>query len=344
MLITFGHPLKSEQISKQESFWNFYDNELSLMAENFGVKAKIISDILLQDDDIIKSANTTEMKIFKNFIADFQQDYPYLKSFKLYHPIIHNFEKAFTTDYFQKYITEGKQLDSEFKKLMELHFGKIMREYELKFKEYIKEKFLKQIDLNIRELTPQTKKQELKFLKFYEQLTTKCQDYKCLKINFELLVDVYEKPKDLLLKQTIKDFEQIVILSSISTQRTIKNMLKNEKLSQLSPENKDKILQDLNDFSKYFESSHDVLKFINSTKFLQLEYYIYNQKNVEDFKLLGQLFFSSLTSKFHSENMNYVKKLLSFGLPSVNENDIPKEMIPIVKYEIIKAYGLGTPF
>lgn len=313
----------------QENFWKFYEQELSEMAKDFSEKAKAISENL-QQTKVIYKVPSDVVKVFEKFVQDFLQDYHHMKRFELYQPVISIFENVTYSDYYRREGGESLDLDDKFKKLMLQYYGSLLEDYKENFKNFILEKFL--IKMENLEL-PVTKVNLLE----YQKIIKKCDDLKCLLRNFNEILENLPTNREQKIKEFIADFKKVNILVSIRDINTFKTFLKDPKLSELNSNVKEDFTKLIRNFIFHFETSNDILNFVNSDFVYKFQYYLITFVPVNDFNFIADTYANHteaiLKSKFTLESRYYNYRILrKFNFSKIYKSDMPQEILPLMQH------------
>lgn len=272
----------------KKSFLEFYENELNLRAEDFCIKAKVVSEKLLRNETLFKES-TLEQQEFKQFLKDFLRDYHHIERYKLYEPLFTTFINVLITNYHMNAEEEDEIKASKFQQMIELYFSQLLQEYKNSSKIFIKEKFLPKFE----ELKKLLNSKELREVSRTIDKMTECQNYGCFPTNINPILMQINVNYDIIAKYEKLQLKKGLIYFLMQLDNASKNILKNDLLKELSSEIKQNLTRDINDFISKFESNKDITSMAISFESKQLyflkKYYKNMNFSLNDRKLLNQI-------------------------------------------------------
>ncbi|XP_065358400.1 uncharacterized protein LOC135952407 [Calliphora vicina] len=291
--------------SLQGELMELLKNELYAIDKEYCERAKALSKSILQDK-YVQQAATPVMRTFKQHIKEFLRDYPSYIRYGLIHELVILFvgiipEPSSNRD--KQYIWEL---------LIILGYEEISDDYESKLEDFVKEKFLPKFEKLKLKLSQDELRQQKDFINWSNKLK-QCQDYICLSKYFVTLSAQDINPKEELYEYIRKQIEIIDIFRGNSANDIANAIIKDQKLSQLSPAIRQHLIISLNNFIMKFESNqdmdelHDLIADFDNN--ILLKFY-YNRKLLsKDRRLLMEIFNKNGYAKFLS---NYRIKFNDF--------------------------------
>ncbi|KAM7353456.1 uncharacterized protein ACRADG_005509 [Cochliomyia hominivorax] len=335
---TAGNPVTT--ISPKVSFLEFYDQEFSLIAENFCEKAKNLSEKLLKDKEI-KESSSVQLKEYKIFLEHLLQDYPHIKRFNLYQPLLAVIINTISTETINKFDRDYED-HIKFKEIFKQKFTEILQEYEQNYKKFILDKFVPKTE----ELKQKLKEEDLQNMPKFQEMVEKlknCQDFNCFPLYLDPMFSAMNISQEIYIKYSKKDLKKAIGLIAIRINDYGLSLLNSEKFLQLSKETQKHLIEDVNDFNSKFINNNDIDKFIQSLE--GKPYFPHKYENNDNLPLDDREILNELLSKLKTASNND-----KYELGNVNViNNLTFKMIFtfwLIPEDDLKPYYefLGIPF
>lgn len=281
----------------------FYENELNLLAEDLSEKFANLSESLLKTEEFSENLKK-ENEELKVFLQDFLKDYPHIKRYTNFQPVMILLTNLANTNYTNEFEKDAEK-EQKFKQLFNNYFKDIIKDYSKKYEIFIEKKVLPKIEDSYKELKPENKRFLRDFLKLIDNFKS-CKELQCFPIFMGQVMSGLNMTKDLIMKYTLKDYKHELNIVYIGTFNRSKLLLKDDLLEQLSAEVKQNLTQDLNNLIKIFENNTDTEEFVlkvNKNLNLVKKYYRNTNFSTEDQEILNQIF-SKYTSNWE-DNSKY---------------------------------------
>lgn len=328
--------------TENEIFLDFYENALNLMAEDLSENFKNLCEQFLKYNMVIKdSSATNESSDFKLFLEQYLRDYPHLKRYRNFEPLLSLILNTANLDYHNEF-EKDHETDMKFKKIFKQYFTAILQDYEENYKKFIKEKLLPIIEDPYGNLIPENKRQSPEYKKLIENLKT-CQEFSCFPKSPDFLMPVLNMTKDLVMKNTIKDYTRFLNIILIGTYNRSHLILKDELIFQLSQEIRKNLTLDIQEFMEIFEYNSNTIEFLSKVKEnlnLPKKYYKNTNFSANDQKILNEIFEKYTThwveSTKYGNGMRAAIQILSIKMVLflvLAPNAIPKDYTFLLEYK-----------
>lgn len=281
----------------------FYENELNIVAGEFAENTFKLSEKLLNDLNAYNETTVVEeLKELKNSMEHFLRDYPHIKRFKLYQPLL-----TLYLNVIRKSSAISLNVNSDFQQkfgdIVMKYYGDITKNFEENYMKNIKGPFLKKLE----DFYKKNEVKNMSDLRDYISDLKSCQKALCLPIKMDSLLKALEPPQDLFQKYGKLLLNKYIAFIYIRIYYIGKDILKTDKLSELDVQTKENLIKDINEFLKEFVQENDIEKMLAATS--NKEYFItkyYNNTNLKDHKLLQEIFENSKLSISNSEYENEI--------------------------------------
>ncbi|KNC27149.1 hypothetical protein FF38_12668 [Lucilia cuprina] len=316
-----------QTISAKEQLLQYYDKELQLLGKMFSEKAKNFSEQLLKFQ-LIKEASTPTIREFKENITDFLDDYSIYRRYNLNMQLLMQFA-LITQPFYDLKSNPNKDSQDIIAILEKLKYEDLLDEYEVKFQELIKQKYLPKFEELKTQLLTSNSNQSTNLLNWYDGIK-KCQDYVCSKQQLNDLYDMLSTPQDDLLDYIYENIDHLYINYITKANKLAKSILRESKLSYLSTQIRQQLINNIKNFIKNYKSSHDIeqiytiiLDFYNNillkfyynkdlpTKDRQLLVNIFDENDIAEFDLKFQLKFNNFINTGLLKHLKEFKTVLS---------------------------------
>lgn len=302
----------------QKKLIDFYENGMTLLSKDFCQKAQKLSEQILKDNRIQKGESRL-LKEFKQNLTSFLHNYEFFERYGLYNKMLAIFSEMTIGFYYTEGKTKENLQDSQYilKVLKSKGYDTICDEYEQKFQEFIKEKFLAKFAEFQKQLSPQDLKQHQNLLEWFKELK-QCQDYRCYYRYFNLLINVIHTPKEQLLELINENLERITLFYILGLKEVAQQLQKDHNISKLSTALKTALIKDLNDFLEKFasnvkfERTHDLILMFHNN--LAVKYYYNNSLASQDHEILKNIFDQHGFAKLQAGNQKLFNDFMENGL------------------------------
>lgn len=324
-----------------ENFLEFYENELNLLAEDLCEKFSNSSEILLKTKEMQETL-TQELKDLKIFLQEFLRDYPHIKRYRNFQPLLILITNTANTNYTNDNENYA-EMGLKFKETFRYYFKDILKDYAKNYETFVQKKVLPKIENSHKQLQPENKNHLPKFLQMIENFKT-CKEFECFPTYMDELILRLNFTKELIMKYTINDYKHFLNIVYIKAYNRSKVLLKDDKLKQLSEEVKHNLTQDLNDFIQTFENNTDTEEFVLKAKEklnLHKKYYRNTNFLPNDQELLNEFFKKPKInwndiSKYDlalndvMESLSITMVLFLVSVP----DEIPEKYKPLLEYRV----------
>ncbi|XP_065358240.1 uncharacterized protein LOC135952295 [Calliphora vicina] len=297
-------PLEAS-ISLQDELMELYNSELDILGKEFCERAKAMSKNILQNK-YVQQAKTPVMRKFKQNIKDFLHDYPSYIRYGLIHELVLLFGGIIPdviSNADTQYISELLIIQG---------YNEFDEDYESKCVEFVQDIFLPKFEELKLKLSQDELQQEKTFINLCNKLK-QCHDYFCQSKYFMTMLEQYISPKKRLYYFIVKQLDIIDIFRGNNENNIASAVIKDQKLSQLSPAVRQHLIISLNNFIMKFESNEDVVElhdlndeFNNN---ILMKFYYNRKLPSKDRRLLMEIFNKNGYAKFVS---NYRLKFNGF--------------------------------